>query len=204
MSDQICEVCSCNVNETEASWCCNCGVTVCAPCADSHQQLSPPHEVVSLALIRNSSLDIWSLPECCPCHSKETVTYFCCQHDDLLCESCISENHNNCGPILSFEKAAENVKTGTALPDLERRLTNLIKLLAHNLVVMEGCRKSQIEAKSKVIEKVSEIKEHIITHLDNIETALLSDIDNMYEKHSSRLSQFRITQSIPLTDGQKA
>lgn len=127
------------------SWCSNCSEHVCQSCARAHESMSPPHKVVPNKEKQQLSPSLLKLSKNCENHPDQKIVLFCGQHDQVICDSCVPVSHQYCKSITSIEKAARDVKDGTAFANLERRLDNLIKvtdnILGRTEITLDNSRK---------------------------------------------------------------
>ncbi|XP_071150353.1 transcription intermediary factor 1-alpha-like [Mytilus edulis] len=113
---------------TAVSWCSDCSDFVCKACSRVHEKMSPPHKVVPIKEIQQLSSSLLKLSKNCKNHPGQKIILYCCQHDKVICDSCVPISHQHCKSIISIERAARGVKDGTAIFDLEKRLPIYIKL----------------------------------------------------------------------------
>jgi hypothetical protein len=45
------------------------------------------------------------------------LDFYCSDHDDICCKSCIADEHRTCGKIKPLDVAAKGVKRATMLED---------------------------------------------------------------------------------------
>ncbi|VDI14965.1 Hypothetical predicted protein, partial [Mytilus galloprovincialis] len=173
------------------SWCSDCSEVVCNACSRVHERMSPPHKVVPTQEIQQLSLSLLTLSENCDNHPDQKIVLYCCQHDKVICVSCVPVSHQNCKSIISIEKAARGVKVGTAISDLERRISNLCQVTENRRSQSEKTLADLEESRTKIKTRVSEIKRKVIAHLDTLETEMHKDIDSKYENCTESMSRNR-------------
>ncbi|XP_071155300.1 uncharacterized protein [Mytilus edulis] len=170
------------------AWCSDCSELVCKVCARVHEKMSPPHKLVPMKEIPQLSSSLLNLSKNCKNHPDEKIVLYCCQHDKVICGSCVTVSHQNCKPIISIEKAARGVKEGTAISDLERRLDNLSQvtenILSHSVATLEELTKSR----NSIKKRVSEIKQTFVSYLEKLEADIHKDIDNKYKHCKETMS----------------
>jgi hypothetical protein len=54
------------------------------------------------------------------------LDFYCSDHDDICCKSCIADEHVTCGKIKPLDVAAKGVKNATMLEDVASQLEYLI------------------------------------------------------------------------------
>ncbi|XP_063424803.1 uncharacterized protein LOC134708297 [Mytilus trossulus] len=178
-----------NENIKAESWCSDCTELVCKTCAGVHKRLSPPHMVVPMKEIQELSSSLLTLSKNCENHPDQKIVMYCCQHDKVICGSCVPISHQNCTAIMSIEKAARSVKNGTAISDLERRMDNLSKVTEIILIQTATILVDLEMSRNKVKKRVSEIKQEIIAHIDKLEAQIYEDIDCKYKNCTEMVSE---------------
>ena len=163
------------------SWCATCNEPVCLACSKFHKKLSPPHKIVGIEKVGQVSFELLNMSKHCYKHQAEKVVLFCCQHDETICDTCITEEHHNCRPIMSIEKASKDVRRGVAIKDLEKRMGDLINVTSKLMgdsknVTMEG-------SKVEIRQQIHDIKAEINRHLDSLEKDLLDKMDDLSKMH---------------------
>ncbi|CAC5426470.1 unnamed protein product [Mytilus coruscus] len=152
----VCAGCQRDGENTRAgSWCSDCGELVCNPCAKFHKKL-----FLLTRLYQSNG-----------------------QHDCVLCDSCMSESHESCKPIVSIEKAAKGVKNGAAVFDLESRMENLCQVVKKTLRNQKRYKKQFHQSRNEIRTQISEIKTRVIEQINKIEEALIKDLDKQYTEH---------------------
>jgi hypothetical protein len=58
---------------------------------------------------------------------KDTVLdFYCSDHDDICCKSCIADEHRTCGKIKPLDVAAKGIKSATMFEDFSSEFEYLI------------------------------------------------------------------------------
>ncbi|VDI24778.1 Hypothetical predicted protein [Mytilus galloprovincialis] len=187
---ELCAGCQRHNEDIKAvSWCSDCSELVCKSCARAHERMSPPHKVVPMKEIQQLSSSLLKLSKNCENHPDQKIVLFCCQHDKVICDSCVPVSHQNCKPIISIEKAARGVKDSTAISDLERRLDNLSKV-TDNILGKTGITLNNLtKSRNSIKKRVTEMKQRVLAHLDKIEADILKDIDTKYKYCNDTVSR---------------
>ncbi|CAC5426469.1 unnamed protein product [Mytilus coruscus] len=159
------------------------GELVCNACAKFHKKLSPPHTIVPNDQVQNLSSTLLELSRKCENHPGQKIVFFCSQHDCVLCDSCMSESHESCKPIISIEKAAKGVKNGAAVFDLESRMGNLCPVVQKTLDDQLRYKKEFQNTRKEIGTQISEIKTRVIEHISKLEETLIKDLDKKYTEH---------------------
>lgn len=183
-------------NVETQSWCNDCREPVCRSCAKVHKKLSPPHKVVQMSEVRGVTSDLLKMSIYCDKHPREKLSQFCRQHDSIICDSCSTDSHKKCDSILALKKAAEGVKRGTAINDLERRIKDIIKILEKNLNTKTS--ENNGESKAAIVEKIRDVKNKMIEHLDKLEDNLLQKVEEIYSKIHNNVDQKPFSSELPV------
>ncbi|VDI31466.1 Hypothetical predicted protein [Mytilus galloprovincialis] len=176
---------------TAVSWCSDCSELVCKACSRVHKRMSPPHKVIPTQEIQQLSSSLLTLSKNCDNHPDQKIALYCCQHDKAVCKSCVPVSHQNCKSVISIEKAARGVKDGTAISDLERRISNLCQVTESRRSQSEKTLVDLDESRTKIKTRVSEIKRKVIAHLDTLEAEIHKDIDSKYTNCTESVSRNR-------------
>ncbi|XP_071150349.1 transcription intermediary factor 1-alpha-like [Mytilus edulis] len=138
---------------TAVAWCSDCIELVCKACSRVHEKMLPPHKVVPMKEIQQLSSSLLQLSKNCNNHPDQEIILYCCQHDKVICDSCVPISHQHCKSIISIEKAARGVKDGTAISDLERRLSNLCEVTENILTQNEATLVDLEQSRNKIKKK---------------------------------------------------
>ncbi|XP_063411326.1 uncharacterized protein LOC134694254 [Mytilus trossulus] len=174
---------------TAVSWCSDCCELVCKACSRVHKRMSPPHKIVPMKEIQQLSSSLLTLSKNCDNHPDQKIALYCCQHDKVVCVSCVPISHQNCKSIISIEKAARGVKDGTAISDLERRISNLCQVTENRRSQSEKTLVDLEKSRTKIKTRVSEIKRKVIAYLDTLEAEIHKDIDSKYANCTESVSR---------------
>ncbi|XP_063411337.1 uncharacterized protein LOC134694264 [Mytilus trossulus] len=187
---KFCAGCQRNDEEnTAVSWCSDCRELVCKACSRVHERMYPPHKVIQTQEIQQLSSSLLTLSKNCDNHPDQKIALYCCQHDKVVCVSCVPVSHQNCKSIISIEKAARGVKDGTAISDLERRISNLCQVTEDRRCQSEKILADLEESRTKIKTRVSEIKRNVIAHLDTLEAEIHKNIDSKYKNCTMSVSR---------------
>ncbi|XP_052059227.1 uncharacterized protein LOC127699861 isoform X2 [Mytilus californianus] len=175
-----CESCETTDDIKAVSWCSDCRIYVCKTCSKFHERMRQAHKVIPMETIHQVSPSLLQLPKNCEHHPDKNMVLFCCQHDEIICDSCQLEIHQKCTPINSLEKAASGVNEGTAMIRLEKRMNDLSKIsktmLNQKKEKLKDLKKSQNDFK----QRVSGTKQKLIDRLNKLESEIFTDIDFKY------------------------
>ncbi|VDI21494.1 Hypothetical predicted protein [Mytilus galloprovincialis] len=124
-----------------------------------------------------------------------TAVSWCSDCCELVCKACsrvherMSPPHKNCKSIFSIEKAARGVKDGTAISDLQRRISNICKVTENRCSQSHKTLVDLQESRTKIKTRVSEIKQKVIDHLDTLEAEMHKYIDSKYKHCTESVSR---------------
>ncbi|XP_063411207.1 uncharacterized protein LOC134694141 [Mytilus trossulus] len=169
-------------NNSATSWCSDCSEPVCLTCSKFHKKLAPPHQIVPIKNVQSKCSEILDLSQNCSIHHDTRVSLYCCQHDQIICETCASVSHQRCKSIISVDKASKGVREGAAILDLEKRLGNLMKVLEKILSIQVNNEDDMKRSKDEIEINISEVKTAIIEHLNYLEAKQIKDLNEKYSK----------------------
>lgn len=131
--------------------------------------------------------------------------FFCCQHDQLACDKCKSESHQTCSSIVSIEKAAENVKDGRILSELEKSIDNLVERIGVILKNKTNPSGHDTRVKIEIKKRVHDVKQQLVLHLEKLENQLSDDIDVKVPKfgQSESRDMKKLQKTLKTVDGWK-
>ncbi|XP_052064426.1 uncharacterized protein LOC127704427 isoform X1 [Mytilus californianus] len=188
MTDKkLCSGCLRDDEKIEAeAWCNECLEEVCKTCAKVHRKLNPPHKVIPLHQVSNLSSSILKISKDCDVHTDQRTVLFCTQHDKVICDLCLSDTHKNCESIISIDRAAKGVKSGTALADLKSRIEHLNEMLPKLLKCQTKDEKEFDRQRDKFLQQISSTRQQINNHLDQIEKETIEELNKQYKttKHT--------------------
>ncbi|CAC5416545.1 unnamed protein product [Mytilus coruscus] len=182
-------------------WCAHCSEFVCNSCAKLHKKFQTPHAVLAKEQLSISS-ELLRLGRNCEIHRLQKIVFFCCQHDQLACDKCKSESHQTCTSIVSIEEAAENVRNGTVLSDLERRIDNLSQRIGGILKYNKNLIGHDEYDKTEIKNKVRDVKQQLVLHFEELQNQLFNDIDKMFPRSDRKLFSLlceNLTRKLPLS-----
>ena len=111
ISDEIflnmCDPCKYSGTEKESStFCDDCKEYLCSTCTESHKglKLSRNHKL----LLMKEMSEVQTATSCivfCDCIRNSTVTNFCVDHDEVMCQTCKTVKHAKCNTLTISEKS---------------------------------------------------------------------------------------------------
>lgn len=191
MTDKkLCSGCLRDDEKIEAeAWCNDCLEEVCKTCAKVHRKFNPPHKVIPLHQVSNLSSSILKISKDCGVHTDQRTVLFCTQHDKVICDLCLSDNHKNCESIISIDRAAKGVKRGTALADLKSRIKHLNEMFPE---LLKCQTKDEIEfdrQRDKFLKQISTTRQQINNHLDQIEKETVDELNKQYKSTKQKMNE---------------
>ncbi|XP_071121357.1 uncharacterized protein [Mytilus edulis] len=191
MTDRkLCSGCLRDDEENEAeAWCNDCLEEVCKTCAKVHRKFNPPHKVIPLHQVSNLSSSILKISKDCDVHTDQRTTLFCTQHDKVICDLCLSDNHKNCESIISIDRAAKGVKRGTALADLKSRIKHLNEMFPELLKCQTKDEKEFDRQRDKFLKQISTTRQQINKHLDQIEKETVDELNKQYKSTKQKMDE---------------
>ncbi|CAC5424568.1 unnamed protein product [Mytilus coruscus] len=175
-----------NIAET---WCGNCSELVCKFCAKVHRRFDPPHKIVQLNDLSEKNFSLIETSKYCGTHRDQKSLLFCSQHDQSICDLCLSDDHANCKSIISIERASKGAKEGMAADDLEKRLKDIGTVARTSLKEVKTNVESLIKQKSDILQMVSTFRKEIEKRLDELEQEITEDIEKQYNTCQQRVME---------------
>ncbi|XP_063398183.1 uncharacterized protein LOC134683067 isoform X1 [Mytilus trossulus] len=191
MTDKkLCSGCLRDDEKIEAeAWCNDCLEEVCKTCAKVHRKFNPPHKVIPLHQVSNLSSSILKISKDCDVHTDQRTTQFCTQHDKVICDLCLSDTHKNCDSIISIDRAAKGVKSGTALADLKSRINHLNEMFPELLKCQTKDEKEFDRQRDKFLQQISTTRQQINNHLDQIEKETIDELNKQFKKIKHKMDE---------------
>lgn len=111
--DSKCYSCSRrNDSVIAVKWCKECSEAYCEQCESFHKSLkySQHHNLMSMGDLQHQPIkDTVSRPPC-PDHEGTELAFFCEDHNQVVCSSCVTLDHRKCHNVTSCEEAADKQK----------------------------------------------------------------------------------------------
>ncbi|VDI63517.1 Hypothetical predicted protein [Mytilus galloprovincialis] len=167
-------------------WCADCNEGFCNVCEKAHKSLriTRDHNLILIEDYRK----IENVNVCVQCEEHGSkLEMYCKVHAKAICIACLPTKHKDCSDsIILLAEAAKNAKTSTAMADLEHTINE-------TLVNIQKCRNDReaaterIEIQEKIIKKrISDTRESINTHLDDLERKLLNELTTTHTSCRSK------------------
>ncbi|XP_056003393.1 uncharacterized protein LOC125662149 [Ostrea edulis] len=125
----------------------------------------------------------------CPKHKRETVKFFCNDHQQSCCSTCIGTKHRKCESIDTVEDAAKNIKQNRQLDVLLGDMKNLEKKLTKAKGEQE-INVAEIEnSVDEIIEKTEREFKECVDHLEILKNKHLDEVAGALKKGRGKLSE---------------
>lgn len=186
--------CACCDDKVEAGhWCSDCTEALCEDCAAIHCKttLTKRHMVVQLGRVERISSSVLKISDTCKIHDRQKLTFFCNIHDQLLCATCIPENHKDCDKVLTIDKASHGVKYGSTLSDLENKIKELKEIITEILRSKDLNTKSLNEQHEFISNEIERMRSKLNAHLNRIENELKNILQTKYSESIAKVQHGR-------------
>ncbi|CAG2247801.1 unnamed protein product [Mytilus edulis] len=175
-----CEPCSRDgENQPAESWCSDCVEPLCVECAKFHRKgkITANHKTIPILEAEKLDSSILDISESCHIHDDQKLSFFCVQHDKICCAFCLRESHNACKDVKSIEQASKGVKMGTAIGDLQRRISEFSLMIGKILDVCKNNLSSISDQKDEFKGKLINFRKELSTYLDELEQEIYTKLD---------------------------
>lgn len=157
-------------------WCSTCHDALCDDCIGFHNALKTTngHNLIPLSKVRRmSTSEIISAP-LCPYHEGETVTNFCENHHEVVCEKCIATSHKNCPDVKPLPDAAH--KHRPELAQVTEMLDDETKLAKAICLDRAEADKDLDTAQVELLQKIQAIKQKVNENLSKCEAKIIGEL----------------------------
>ncbi|WAR22142.1 hypothetical protein MAR_016116 [Mya arenaria] len=183
--DYQCSVCKAKGLNAEASYCCTeCRKLYCNNCITFHTQILKEHQVLTTQDKAKwvEFDDIF----CCKIHTKQSLAYFCEEHDVVCCQKCVSIDHGCCRKIVNLSSLASGIRTKDEFTDgiLEVNRTQL--KLRSTQEEKKTTQKALRKTSDEFVAKIRTLRKDIDNVLDKMEADTLQQVSTA-EKHVCEL-----------------
>ena len=181
--DKSCGPCSRNGEQSAiASWCKECRDGLCVNCAKVHKgmRISLDHTVLDRAdYVKQVDL-LKEYQEPCTKHPGKTLDMFCILERELCCPNCVAEEHRRCDRVVTVAEAAAKCRTEREPGFLADSLDQYVKHIERTSSDRNGHMMKLEENKDNLMEEFSTVKKDIINLLDQMEKAMMKDLNQMH------------------------
>ncbi|CAC5401353.1 unnamed protein product [Mytilus coruscus] len=177
---QWCEPCGrVGENQQAHSWCSDCSEPLCGECLKFHRKgkTTANHKPIPILEAEKLDFSVLNIPETCHIHDDQKLSLFCLQHDTICCAFCLRESHNACKDVESIENASKGVKMGTAIDDLQHRMSEFSLMIGKILNVYKNNLSSISDQRDEYKEKIRNVRKELYTYLDELEQEIDTKFD---------------------------
>ncbi|XP_048750364.2 tripartite motif-containing protein 45-like [Ostrea edulis] len=180
-----------NENDNATGFCFSCTEYLCLVCTKHHRKhlLSRDHTVCQLNEMKSGNIfpESGNIPTC-PEHKKETIKFFCNDHQQSSCSMCIGTSHRKCESVDTVEDAATHIKQNGRLDVLLGDVKNLEKKLTEAKSEQE-MNVAEIEnLVDEIIEKTEREFKELVDHLEILKNKHLEEVAGALKKGRGMLS----------------
>ncbi|XP_048750218.2 tripartite motif-containing protein 45-like [Ostrea edulis] len=198
---KLCDACLReNESENAIGFCLSCSEYLCKMCTKYHKRQlhSRDHTICQLNEMKSENI----FPESrnihgCPEHKKETIKFFCNDHQQSCCSVCIGTKHRKCESVDTVEDAAKNIKENGQLDALLGDVKNLEKKLTKAKSEQEKNVAEIENSVDEIIEKTEREFKELVDHLEILKNKHLDEVAGALKKGRRKLSDC----TNALTDG---
>ncbi|CAC5374778.1 unnamed protein product [Mytilus coruscus] len=178
----MCDPCSRhNKSSNGIKYCTDCEDSLCTECTSMHcavQRISR-HHLVDVSGIAGNAFNI---KKNCIEHEDLSYEFYCSDHNCLVCQICIDNNHRNCGKIQTIDIPAKGCRSSLMLEDVTKDIASLLKS-TKELVEESQKNKTRVgQIKAKVLKEIAKFRHDINDHIDQLERKLSSEVDIIGQK----------------------
>ncbi|XP_061166535.1 tripartite motif-containing protein 55-like [Saccostrea echinata] len=96
-------------------WCKECSEAYCEQCESFHKSLkySQHHNLISMIDLQHQPIKDTANRPPCPDHEGTELAFFCEDHNQVVCSSCVTLDHRKCLNVTSCEEAADKQRLKT-------------------------------------------------------------------------------------------
>ncbi|OWF39441.1 E3 ubiquitin-protein ligase TRIM56-like [Mizuhopecten yessoensis] len=193
-----CQPCLRKKKSVDAShWCRHCSETLCDDCTEFHQSLKKTmkHEVMDLAKMRKMPIKDMMAPPACKHHEDETLTQYCDDHEELLCNTCTATRHRKCGSVRDVAEVVETKQNG--VKSLHDRLSEQARGAEYVADDRQAAVRQMDNNMATTLDEVKSLRKRINDMLEKCETQLAAELKEIGSQEKERLaSQVQNAQSL--------
>lgn len=177
---QWCEPCGREGENQQAhSWCSDCSEPLCGECLKFHRKgkTTANHKTIPILQAEKLGSSVLNIPDICHIHDDQKLSLFCVQHDTICCAFCLRESHNTCKDVKSIEKASKGVKMGTAIDDVQHRISECSFMISKILDEYKNNLSSLSDQKDEYKGKITNFRKELNLFLDTLEQEIDTKFD---------------------------
>lgn len=165
-----------------------CREYLCEKCEQFHRkfQATRSHKIVHGVLMPKP---VKKTLTTCEYHENNSVTFFCKDHADVICNECKDLQHNLCRKVvpLDFFQSTETDKE--QLDKLADKLQNVIDDFRNVSELRKQDKCDLSKRKAKCQEDIWKIRSSFNTILDKIEKQLLNDVEEVHRQEVNKMTE---------------
>ncbi|WAQ95140.1 TRI56-like protein [Mya arenaria] len=186
VQNRKCDTCRRQHKSEEASqWCSSCHDALCDECVNFHNALktTKQHQLVYLTKIRNQPIEnIISHPHCKQ-HGGETVSRYCENHAEIVCEKCVASQHKGCRDVRSLKEAA-----GAHRPEINGTSSTLGEETKLAKAIYDDRSKSDRtldDIQARLLQRIQSVRKKINDNLTKCETQIIGELYDVHGKEKA-------------------
>lgn len=157
-------------------WCHQCGEAMCDACTSLHNSMkySHGHIATDIEEVKQSPVKTTQLKLECTKHDNKFLDYYCNDHGEVLCTSCVTSSHRECKRVQFVSEAAAALKD-----DGKNILDNLGKITEWSVRVMDNrkqCLEDIQDAAERIKDQIKSIRSRVNAILDMQEKKMISEL----------------------------
>lgn len=178
----LCGPCCEAGSKKEASkWCAECREMLCIDCCGYHQslRLTKTHHLVDAALKDNNEGPCQNLtPLICVQHPPLEYNFYCRQHDTVLCQTCMSTQHQQCGQdVMPIDSIASGTKVSPHFHHYEQEVPKLLQGFGNMMIDKQRVQREFVESTSDAKNRLGAIKFHLQKYIDELEQTEMANLN---------------------------
>ena len=166
-------------NSLAKQWCSYCHDALCSECVQFHNALKTTrgHNLVALSYIRQFQISEIISEPLCKHHQEETVTHYCENHQEIICEKCLVGKHKDCRHVKPLKNAAQKHKPDiaqiTQTLDDEGKLAKSIN--SSRTVAESDLNATQVE----LLQKIQVVRQKVNENLSKCESQIIGELHDI-------------------------
>lgn len=178
VSRNACDPCfNKNVTSEAVQYCYECQNNFCQRCMKTHNASFLHHSLTDTGTL--------SFENSCTKHERNTLDFYCVEHDCLCCPSCIPEEHTSCEELVSLKDAAKDILQSSMFQDVYNALSNITTTLDVAITSQDDNIECLENDEATIFDKVASNKAVFINRLDEHETKLKQDTNVLKKKQKT-------------------
>ena len=167
-------------------WCTHCKVCLCKKCLSFHDAIFLDHRPLSISKAKKEpSLIVQGQEMLCTQH-KENMTLFCHDHQVLACTACVAVDHRRCLRVTTSKDYLKEFQPSREQDRVIREYNECLDCLEN--IAQENMQQSShiSNRKQEIINKISECRQQINKHFDEIQIRLMADVNDIHREETQK------------------